>query len=151
MCIVLPFKTDAAVFESAKTMVGDGHAVGVASQILENALRSAEGRLDVNHPFDFGGLLTQGLESVGSSQGLEFAGEAQGAVTEGLPQLPQELLAEAVTEGEIGKKEGVLAAPTPARAIGRDAPAGRHAMEMGMQMQVLTPGVEHRQEADGCA
>lgn len=45
---VLPLKTDASVFESAKSMVGDGHTVGVASQILEYALRFAEGRLDVN-------------------------------------------------------------------------------------------------------
>src|SRR5882724_921976 len=98
MRIVLPFKTDAAVFESAKAMVGDGHAVGVASQILENALRTAEGRLDVNHPFDFRGLLTQGLERGARSKGSEFAGEVQGAVTEGLTQLPQEFLAEAVAE-----------------------------------------------------
>jgi hypothetical protein len=49
-------------------MVGDGYAVGVASQILEHALRSAEGRLDVNHPFDFGGLLTHSFECGGRSQ-----------------------------------------------------------------------------------
>ncbi len=125
--------------------------MGVASEILENALRSAEGRFDVNHPFDFGGLLTQSLECGGRGQGSEFAGEAQGAVAEGLAQLPQELLTEALAEQEIGKKEGVFAARNPARAIGRDASARHDAMQMGMQMQVLTPGVEHRQEADGCA
>jgi len=74
--IILPFETDAVVFESAKAMVGNGHAVGITSQILQNALRSAEGRLDVNHPFDFGGLLTQGFECGGASQRFLFAGEA---------------------------------------------------------------------------
>ena len=138
MRIVLPFKTDAAVFESAKAVVGDGHAVGVASQILENALRSAEGRLDVNHPFDFGGLLTQGFECGGRSQGSEFAGEAQGSVAEGLTQLPQELLAETVAEEAHGKKEGVFAARDPARTIGRDASAGHDAMQMGMQPSAPT-------------
>src|ERR1700680_3322914 len=148
MRIVLPFNTDAAVFESTKAVIGDGHTVGVASQISENALRSAEGRLAVNHPFDFGGLLTEGLECGGRSQGSEFAGEAQGAVAEGLAQLPQELLTEALAEQEIGKKEGVFAARDPARTIGRDASARYDALQMGMQMQVLTPGVEHPQEGD---
>ena len=105
----------------------------------------------MNHPFDFGGLLTQGLECGGTSQRSVFAGEAQGAVAKGLAQLPQEVLAEALAEQEIGKKEGVFAARDPGRAIGREASARHDAMEMGMQTQVLTPGVEHRQEADGCA
>jgi hypothetical protein len=48
MSIVLPFKTDAAVFEGTKAVIGDGHTVGVASQIFENTLRSAERRLDMN-------------------------------------------------------------------------------------------------------
>ena len=121
-------------------MVGDGHAVGVASQILRNALRSAEGRLDVNHPLNFGGLFTHGLECGGRSQRSEFAGEAQGAVAEGLVELPQELLAEPLAEQEIGKKKGVFAARDPARTIGRDASARHDAMQMGMQMQILTPG-----------
>jgi len=57
--IVLPVEADAAVFERAKPVVGDGHAMGIAGQILQHALRSAEGRLGVDHPFDAGGLLTQ--------------------------------------------------------------------------------------------
>lgn len=125
--VVLPFKTDAAVFQCAKAMVGDGYAMGIARQILEHALRSAERRLDVNHPFDFGGLLAQGLEWSGRSQRAKLAGETQGAAAEGLAQLPQELLAEALAEQEIGKKEGVFAARDPVRTIGRDASAGHHA------------------------
>jgi hypothetical protein len=51
--IVPPFKTDAAVFESTRAVVGDSHTVGIASQVFEQALRSGEGRLDVNHPTRF--------------------------------------------------------------------------------------------------
>ena len=65
--IIFPLKTDAAILEGAESMVGDGHAVGVASQILEHELGSAEGRLDVNHPFDVGGFLAQGFECRGRS------------------------------------------------------------------------------------
>ena len=65
--IVFPLKTDAAILEGAESMVGDGHAVGVASQILKHEPGSAEGGLDVNHPFDVGSLLAQGFECRGRS------------------------------------------------------------------------------------
>ena len=80
-----------------------------------------------------------------------FASEAQGAVAEGLLQLPQELLAESLAEQQMGKKEGVFATRDPARTIGRDASARHDAMQMGMQMQVLTPRMEYREETVGSA
>src|SRR5271169_6207452 len=52
---VFPVKADAAVFQSAKTVVGDGDAMRVASQILEHAPGSTEGRLDMDDPFDLCG------------------------------------------------------------------------------------------------
>ena len=60
--VVFPVEADAAVFQSAKPVVGDGDAMSVASQILEHAPGSTEGRLDVNHPFEVSGCFTQGLE-----------------------------------------------------------------------------------------
>jgi len=60
--VVFPVKADAAVFQSTKAVVGDGDAMSVASQILEHTARSADGRLDVDHPFEVGGFFTQGLE-----------------------------------------------------------------------------------------
>jgi len=51
----------------------------------------------------------------------------------------------------IGKKERVLAAGDPAGAIGRDASARHDAVQVGMEMQILTPGMQHREEADGGA
>ncbi len=43
--VVLPVKADAAVFEGSKAVIGNGHAVSVASQILENALGPPKGGL----------------------------------------------------------------------------------------------------------
>ena len=43
--IVFPVEADAAVFHRSKAMVGNGHAVRVAGQILEHAAGSTEGRL----------------------------------------------------------------------------------------------------------
>jgi len=43
--IVLPEESDLAVVEGEQTMVGNGHAMGVASQVAQHALGSAERRL----------------------------------------------------------------------------------------------------------
>ena len=85
--VILPLKADTAIFQAAKPMVGDGYSVGIAGQILENALGPAEGRLEVNYPFDMGGFVTQGLERPGLGQGLEFAGEAERAFAESFFQV----------------------------------------------------------------
>jgi hypothetical protein len=105
----------------------------------------------VNYPFDPGGVLTQGVERGRVSQRLEFTGEAERSLAERLSEVAQEGFAEAAAEETHGEKERRLSAGDPARAIGRDASAGHDAMQVGVQMQVLTPGMEHGQEADGCA
>ena len=50
MGIVSPAEGDAVVFEGHKPMVGDGDAMGVASQIVENMVGAAEGWLGVYDP-----------------------------------------------------------------------------------------------------
>jgi len=84
--VVFPVKADAAVFQSAKAVVGDGDAMSVASQILEHAPGSTEGRLDVNHPFEVSGGFTQSLERGRIRQIPEFAGEAELAFAKSLSQ-----------------------------------------------------------------
>jgi hypothetical protein len=96
--VVFPVKTDAAVFQGSKPMVGDGDAVGVASQILEHAPGSTEGRFDVNHPFEANGGFTQGLESGRLGQIAKFAGEMELAIAKNLSQRYQEQCAEPAAE-----------------------------------------------------
>jgi hypothetical protein len=100
--VVLPRKADSAIFQREQAVIGNGHAVSVASQILENALRSAKGRLNVDHPFRCGCFFTQRPERIRLGQRTEFAGEAERALAESLFQLVQELLAEAAAENAHG-------------------------------------------------
>ena len=51
--------------------------MGVASQILEHASGSTEGRLDVNDPFELRGCFTQGLERGRLGQIAKLAGEVK--------------------------------------------------------------------------
>ena len=47
---VSPAKGDLVVGERDEAMVGDGDAMGVGTQIVEDILRAAKGRLAVDHP-----------------------------------------------------------------------------------------------------
>jgi hypothetical protein len=50
MGIVSPAEGDAIVFEGHETMVGDGDAMSVAGQVVENLLGAAERWLGVDDP-----------------------------------------------------------------------------------------------------
>ena len=50
-----------------------------------------------------------------------------------------------------GRKKEDFAAGDPTGAVGRDTAARYDAMQMRVQVQILTPGVKHGQEADGGA
>ena len=47
--VVFPAECDVAVGHGQEPMIGDGDAVGVACQIVEHILRSAEGAFAVDH------------------------------------------------------------------------------------------------------
>ena len=48
--VVLPSERDPAILELSQSMVGDGHAMGVASEILQNVFRAAERPLGIDDP-----------------------------------------------------------------------------------------------------
>jgi hypothetical protein len=64
--VVLVAERDAAVVEGDESVVGDGDAVGIAAEVLEDALRPAEGRLGVDHPV----VATATSDEGGESDGL---------------------------------------------------------------------------------
>src|ERR1019366_2056853 len=42
VAVILPLERDSAVFQSQEAPIGDGHAMGVAAEILEHVLRCAK-------------------------------------------------------------------------------------------------------------
>jgi len=148
MSVVLPIEADAVVFERAKAVIGDRDAMGVASQILQHTLRSTEGRLGVHDPFDAGGLPTKCAKRGRIGEVAEFAGEVKLAIAESGPHRAQELLSKQAAQYTYGEKERFTTGD-PAGAVRRETAAGHNAMQVRMEMQILTPGVEHGEEADG--
>ena len=106
-----------------------------------------EGQLAVDHPV----LTEEGTEerSEGSRfrQKFEVPVEAQLAVVEGPFESGDKLAAEDSPQHLDGEKEAI-AGGDPALVIGRETTGRDHAMEMGMKLQLLIPGMEHAEEAD---
>ena len=50
VCIVLPAKRDSIILERHQSMVGDGDAVRIAGEIVQNMLGTAEGWLGIDDP-----------------------------------------------------------------------------------------------------
>ena len=48
--VVLPAEGDALAVEGQQTVIGDGHAMGVAAEITQHLHGSAEGGLGIDHP-----------------------------------------------------------------------------------------------------
>ena len=66
--IVSPAEGNAIVFEGHETMVGDGDAMSVAGQVVENVFGAAEGWLGVDHPVDAEQLPEEAGETAGRAQ-----------------------------------------------------------------------------------
>ena len=48
--VILPAEGDALLFEGQQAMIGNGHAMGVATEIAQHLHGTAEGGLGINHP-----------------------------------------------------------------------------------------------------
>ena len=88
--VVFPPEANTAVLTIEKPAVGDGNAMGVAAEIVENLLRPAEGPLGVDHPLDLAQSLQMCGESRRAGDGSDVAEEVQrSSVERGLQALQE--------------------------------------------------------------
>ena len=71
MRIVFPAKRDSIILESNEPVVGDGDAMCISRQIVQNMFRTSEGWLDVDHPVFAEEESQERVESAGLSKTLE--------------------------------------------------------------------------------
>ena len=93
MAIVPAGETDLSVIECAEAAVGDGHAMGLASEITENLFRPGKWRFGEDHPVDAGQFIEPSDERGVISQVCESAGQAKLTRGEGGAQLADERVA----------------------------------------------------------
>ena len=77
MRIVLPTKGDMFAVHREESMIGNCHAVGIASQVLKHMFRPAKGCLGVNDPVLPKQSAQEGCKCVLISQRLTLAVEGQ--------------------------------------------------------------------------
>src|SRR5215469_17840314 len=97
-------------------MIGDGHTVGVAADVIHHLLWPGEGWLGVDDPFHVSYRIEVALKSLPISQGLERGEEMQLTRIEGVLEVGQEQAAEQAGQHPHGQKE-VWAAGDPLGAI----------------------------------
>jgi hypothetical protein len=116
--VIFPGEGDLASFQRQEATVGDGHAMGVASQVFQHVLRTAEGGFGVNYPL----LLFEGGQVAGKScrvaQPFHLAEELELAGGVSLFQGFQKQAAEQTAEHLHGQQVSA-AAVNPAIMIGR--------------------------------
>ena len=145
--VILPAEGNLPALGINQPVVGNGDAMGIASKVIQHLPGSAERPLGVDHPFG----VAQGREVFGPrvriAKWFERSGKREPPRLEGLLQPVEEQPAEQSREHAHGEEEAGFAG-NPPLAVRRQPPSGDDAVQMGVVEQVLTPRVEHGEEAD---
>jgi hypothetical protein len=145
--IILPTKGGAAIDQADEAGVGYRDTMGVAAEISEYLLGSAEGRLGVDHPLG----AAQRSELFGKDCWLcevgKIAEEAQVPGIECRLQALKEQSAEKPGK-HAHRQEEAWSTANPMRAVEGWTAARHDAMHMRMMMQVLSPCMKHGHNAD---
>ena len=76
MRTVSPCEGNFSVLERNQAMVGNGHSMGVASEIFENLFRPAEWAFAVNHPIVAIEVMNEGMKCLRIRKMLQFSVKA---------------------------------------------------------------------------
>ena len=141
--IVFVLEADVSVLGGAQATVGDGDVVNVSSEVFEDGIGPGERGFGIDDPLPAAQSLDPGGEVV--RQGFQLAFELELlACVDGLQSVEEEV-PEAATEHVYRQKEAAGTA-APVLSIGREATAGDQTVQVGMEMKILAPGVEHTEE-----
>src|SRR5258707_5200084 len=106
-------------------MVGDGHTMSVAAQILQHIFGTTKGTFQIDHPVLSVEWPQPGSEDLGLRKKLQVSLEVELAIVESLFESVDELAAKNFTQHFLRKKV-VVSLANPAGGIGREA-AGTNA------------------------
>jgi hypothetical protein len=145
--VILPSERDVVALHGDQSAIADSDPMGVASQVHEHLLRPAEGWLGVDDPFGPDTVGEPSLEFSRVGHGAELAVKGQPPPVEGGPEQREQFAAEDAAE-DADRQEKPRPAGDPSRGVGGDPAAGGDAVDMGVMLEVLVPGVEDGEEAD---
>ena len=125
------------------TMIGNGNAEDVASEIFEQFLHAVDGSLDIDFPIFGEGLRQHNLDVECAILGIEFA------ICPKMSESEAKAVAELIGKQFDGKEES-MGSGLPAKASrGEDQrAAGDDEMQMEMLLHGLPPGMQDHRKTD---
>src|SRR6202795_1422467 len=147
MRVVLPSEGDLGVVDRENPVIGNSHAMRIASQIVQDMWWTAERWLGINDPV----FSKQGAQECrkGFFPGHReaFSVERLLVTRKGASQSGHELSAKDTAENPHRQKEvGWRGKPAP--VIGRQSSARHNTVNVWVRLQGLSPGVKDAEEAD---
>ena len=142
-----PSKGDLAALEGNKSVVRDGHAVGVTAEVVEHILRTAERWFGIDDPIFAKQRPEPRGEDLRFSEESQIARKVQLSSLKGRLEPSDELPAKYAPEHLDGEKES-RARPNPTCAIEGEPTRRDDTVDVGMKLEFLVPGVQHAEEAD---
>jgi len=114
--------------------------MGIAAEIVNGVAEAVEGFLNEGEPVLFAEGVAESIPVIGITEMQDIAGKGQPASGKKLLKGREEDAAELFTEDPDGEEEMFTAAnKLPVR---RKAGAGNDAVDVGMEIQLLSPGVK---------
>ena len=128
-------------------MIRDGNAVGITTEVVEHILGTTEGWLGVDDPMFSKQWPEPRGEDLRLSEWRQIAGKVQLPSLKSRLERVDELSAKYATEHVDGKKESRVR-PNPAGVIEREPTRRDDAVDMGMKLEFLVPGMQDAEETD---
>src|SRR5215470_11655655 len=124
MRVIFPTKSDFSVLHADQSMVGDGHPMRVAGQIVQHMFRTAEGLPDIHYPL----MRMQGVQESRKrtrlGKPLQRSVEGEFLLTERPFKASQNLPRKTTLSTSLGKKKPALLGRIQRSRPGAKPPAG---------------------------
>ena len=147
VAIVLPPKRDGVGGDVDEPVIGNGHAVGVPREVVQDVGGAAKGRFGVDHPrLTIERPQPRAKGHLRGERG-EGAGEVEAALCPRLAKPGDQFPAKDLPQDLHREKEG-RARVEPLCPVGRQATRGHDAVDVGMMLEPLPPGVQDHEPAD---
>lgn len=146
VAVVFVRKRNIAVLNSQDSPVADSDAMGITPQIVDHLFRPAEGAFGIHHPLFFVQRGEQLFERFFMLQSRGLSAELQLTLLIQVPQVMQEFSAEQAGKHAYRQKT-IVAASHPGGFVVRQPTTGHNAVQVRVQRQVLSPGVQYGDHA----
>jgi hypothetical protein len=148
VCVVLPAEAHLVAIETEQPMVADRNAMGIASEVMQDVFRAAEGRLGIDDPILSTQLVQKSSKLIGIIKVLQASTEDELTLLKGDFQAFSELAAENPTEYPDRKEKVLPARLFPGGPVQCQTAGGNDAMNVWVMQQVLPPRMKDAEKPD---